>query len=211
MDKWRHCCLSGDVLKEVKYSQIISIKLDNYLVRFKQGNFPPESLIIIWENSGDLLSDFQKIQYRLLSLCESFALLLYQLTDLRLPNCNSHSVQYAAVSQLDMNEIAAMKVHLRSANEMQTGDCTTAGRITERIVRCCSSVIIQQQCIYCMVVKDKEGKIHPPIRPEVSFCNLDCRRCGWSRPHPGRFPPGERSVTHCARGWFDPRASADYC
>ena len=73
-----------------------------------------------------------------------FALLLYQLTDLRLPNYNSHSIQYAAVSQPDMNELAATKFPLRSANELQTDGCTTAGHITERIVRWCSSVIIRQ-------------------------------------------------------------------
>jgi hypothetical protein len=35
-----------------------------------------------------------------------FSLLLYQLTDLRLPNYNSHSIQYAAVNQPDVNELA---------------------------------------------------------------------------------------------------------
>jgi hypothetical protein len=64
-----------------------------------------------------------------------FALLLYQLTDLRLPNYNSHSIQYAAVSQQDMNELTATKFPLRSANELQTDDSTAAGRLTERIVR----------------------------------------------------------------------------
>ena len=77
-----------------------------------------------------------------------FFLLLYQLTDLRLPNYNSHSIQHAAVSQPDMNELAATKFPLRSANEFQTDDCTTAGRITECIVWLCSSVIIQQQYMY---------------------------------------------------------------
>jgi len=52
-----------------------------------------------------------------------------------------------------MNELAATKFPLRSANELQTDDCTTAGRITECIVRWCSSVIIHQQYIYCMLVK----------------------------------------------------------
>jgi len=47
-----------------------------------------------------------------------------------------------------MNELAAMKFPVSSANELQTDDCTTAGRIAERIVRWCSSVIIQQQCMY---------------------------------------------------------------
>jgi hypothetical protein len=73
---------------------------------------------------------------------ERFALLLYQLTDLRLPNYNSHSIQYAAISQPDMNQLAATKFPVRSANnELQTDDCTTAGRIAERIVRWCSSVL----------------------------------------------------------------------
>ena len=80
-----------------------------------------------------------------------FALLLYQLTDLHLPNYISHSIQYAAVSQPDMNELAATKFPVRSVNELQTDDCTTAGRITERIVRWCSSVIIQQQYMYCLL------------------------------------------------------------
>ena len=122
-----------------------------------------------------------------------FALLLYQLTYIRLPNYNSHSFQYAAVSQPDMNELAATKFPVRSANELQTDNYTTAGRITKHIVRCCSSVIIHQQYIlvYCILVKNKKGKIHPPIRPEVSFRNLGSRRGERSRPHPGRFPPGK--------------------
>ena len=88
-----------------------------------------------------------------------FALLLYQLTDLHLPSYNSHSTQYAAVSQPDMNELAATKCRLWSPNELQPDGCTTAGRITERIVRWCSSLIFQQQYIYCLQL---EGKIHPP-------------------------------------------------
>jgi len=47
-----------------------------------------------------------------------------------------------------MNELAATKFPLSSVNELQTDGCTTAGRITERIVRWCSSVIIQQQYMY---------------------------------------------------------------
>jgi len=74
---------------------------------------------------------------------------------------NSHSTQHAAVSQPDMNELAATKFTVRSANELQTDGCTTAGRIAERAVRWCSSVIIQHQYIYCLLVKGKEGKIHP--------------------------------------------------
>jgi hypothetical protein len=77
-----------------------------------------------------------------------FALLLYRLTDLRLPNYNGHSIQHAAVSQLDMNKLAARNISLRSGNKLQTDDCTTAGRITERIVRWCSSLIIQHQYMY---------------------------------------------------------------
>jgi len=134
-----------------------------------------------------------------------FVLLLYQLTDLLLPNYNSHSIQYAAVSQPDRNELAATKVPLSFGYEFQTDYCTTAGRVTEHIVRCCSSVIVHQQYIYFMLVKDKESKIHPPIRPEVSFCNLGSRRFGWSRPHPGRFPREKRPVTQCTRGWFEHR------
>ena len=96
-----------------------------------------------------------------------FALLLYQLTDLCLPNYNSHSIQYAAVSQPDMNELAATKFPVRSANELQTDDCTTVGHIVERIVRWCSAVIIQQQYKYCLLVKTLEGKTRPPTGREV--------------------------------------------
>jgi len=63
------------------------------------------------------------------------ALLLYQLTDLRLPNYNSHSIQFAAVSQLDMNELAAMKFPQKSADELQTDYYKTAGSITQHIDR----------------------------------------------------------------------------
>ena len=90
-----------------------------------------------------------------------------------------------------MNELAATKFLLRSANELQTDDYATAGRIPNHIVRCCSSVIIHQQYIYCILVKNKEGKFNPPIRPEVSFRNLGSRRGERSRPHPGRIPPGK--------------------
>ena len=55
-----------------------------------------------------------------------FALLLYQLTDLHLANYISHSTQYAAISQQEMNELAATKFPVRSVNELQTDDCTTA-------------------------------------------------------------------------------------
>ena len=82
-----------------------------------------------------------------------FALLLYQLTDLRLPNYNSHSIQYAAVSQPDMNEMAATKFPLSSANELQNDDYISSGRMSDSIVRWCSSVIIKQQYIYCLLVK----------------------------------------------------------
>ena len=56
-----------------------------------------------------------------------FVLLLYQLTDLRLPNYNSHSIQYAAVTQTDMNKVPSTKVPLLSANVLQTDVYTTAG------------------------------------------------------------------------------------
>jgi len=112
-------------------------------------NGQTESVIIVWDSSGDPLSELQNIQYRL------FALLLYKLTDLHLPNYNCHSTQYAAVSQPDMNELAAKKFPVRSANELQTDNCATAGRTTERIVRLCSSVIIQQQYMYFVLIKGK--------------------------------------------------------
>jgi len=60
---------------------------------------------------------------------EHFALLLYQITDLHLTNYNSHSIQYAAVDQLDMKEITCTNVPVISANELQTDGCTTAGCI----------------------------------------------------------------------------------
>ena len=74
------------------------------------------------------------------------------ITDFKV-NYNSHSIQYAAFSQPDMNELAAKKYPLMSANELQTDDCRRAGRITERIVRWCSSVFIQQQYKYCLLPK----------------------------------------------------------
>jgi len=52
-----------------------------------------------------------------------------------------------------MNELAATKFRVRSANELQTDGYTAAGRITERVVRWCSSVIVQQQYMYCMLVE----------------------------------------------------------
>ena len=48
------------------------------------------------------------------------------------------------ISEPHMNELAATKFPLSSSNELQTDEYTTAGRIIERIVRCCSSVTIQQ-------------------------------------------------------------------
>ena len=78
-----------------------------------------------------------------------------------------------------MNELAATNFHVRSENELQFDDYTTAGRVTEHIVRCYSSVIIHQQYIYCRLIKGKEGKIHPPTDPEVPFCKLRPRRVGW--------------------------------
>jgi len=96
---------------------------------------------------------------------QNFALLLYQLTDLHLHNYNRHSIQYAAVNQPDMNELAATKFPLRSANELQTDDCTTAKCITERIVRWCGSVIIQQQYIYCLLLIGTSRQISPSNIP----------------------------------------------
>ena len=88
---------------------------------------------------------FRKSNISCFRCVKYFSLLVYKLTDLLLPNYNNHSIQFAAVSQPDMNELAATEVSLRSANELPTDDCTTGGRITERIVRWCSSVTIQQQ------------------------------------------------------------------
>ena len=88
-----------------------------------------------------------------------FALLLYQLTDLGLPNYNSHSIQYAAVSQPDMNELPSANVPLKSVNELQTDDCTTAGRITERIVWWCSSIIIQLKYIRILCASKRQKNV----------------------------------------------------
>jgi len=46
--------------------------LVSYLVHFKARSFQSKNIIIVRENSGDLLSDLHRIQYRLLSLCETF-------------------------------------------------------------------------------------------------------------------------------------------
>ena len=87
------------------------------------------------------------------------ALLLYQLANLRLPNYNSHSILCAAVSQPDMNELLSTNVPLMSVNELQTDDFTTAGRITERVVWLCSSVIIQQQYIRILCASKRQKKV----------------------------------------------------
>jgi len=60
-----------------------------------------------------------------------------------------------------MNELSATKFPVRSANELQTDGCTTAGRIAERTVMWCSSVIIQQQYMYCLLVKAKRKQNSP--------------------------------------------------
>ena len=149
-----------------------------------------------------------------------FALLLYQLTDLRLPNYHSHSIQYSAVSQPDIKQIAAIKYPVRSANELQTDDCTTAGRISERIVRWCSSVIIQQQYKYCLLVKDKRWQNwiwNMPWSPEAEkgwdllFLQASRSKVGRSRPHANRFPPWKRPITHCTICWADLKTSMDDC
>jgi len=46
-----------------------------------------------------------------------FTLLVYQLTDLRLFNSNSYSIQYAAVSNPNRNELAAKQFPLTIAKE----------------------------------------------------------------------------------------------
>ena len=56
----------------VKFSHFITWKLDNTLLHFKQRNLQPESVIIVWENSGDPMSDLQNVQCRLLTLCVTF-------------------------------------------------------------------------------------------------------------------------------------------
>jgi len=56
-----------------------------------------------------------------------------------------------------MNELASTKFPLSSANELQTDNYKTAGRITERIVSLCSSVIIHQQYKYYLQIKVKRS------------------------------------------------------
>jgi len=128
----------------VKFPHIIIRKLDNYLLHFKQSNRQPESVIIIDKIPDTYCFSFRRSNIYCFRCLKYFALLLYQLTDLRLPNYNSHSTQYAAVSQPDMKENPSTNILLISANELQTDGCTTAGLIFERTVRWCSSVIIQQ-------------------------------------------------------------------
>jgi hypothetical protein len=65
-DSLSMCCIV------VKCSHFIRRKLDNYLLHFKQRNCQTERVIIDRENFGDPQSDVQHIQYRLLSLCETF-------------------------------------------------------------------------------------------------------------------------------------------
>jgi hypothetical protein len=96
-----------------------------------------------------------RILARRINIVLSFIIIItdFKLTGLdHLLSYKSHSVQYAAVSQPNMNELAATKFPLRSANELQTDGYTTAGRIAERSVRWCSSVIIEQQYMYYMLV-----------------------------------------------------------
>jgi hypothetical protein len=118
-----------------KFSHIITRNLDRYLLYFKQRNCQTESVITVWENSGDLLSDLQKIQYRFLSLFETFSFVAvptYRFTSTQL----RQSLNSICSSQPNGHErISCQKFHVRSANELQTDDCTTEGRITERIVR----------------------------------------------------------------------------
>ena len=72
LDKWRNYLLFGDVLTQVKFYQIIAIKLDSYSAFQKKRILQTESVIFVWENSEDPLSDIQYIQHRLLSLREKF-------------------------------------------------------------------------------------------------------------------------------------------
>jgi hypothetical protein len=103
-----------------------------------------KSLIIVWANSGLPLSDLQHIQFRLLSLCETFsfaAVPTYRFTSTQLQQplnsiCSSQPTGHEAIS---WHEIS-----VKSANLLRTDDCTTAGLTTERIVMWCSSVMIQQ-------------------------------------------------------------------
>ena len=79
------------------------------------------------------------------SLCEIFCSAAVPTYRFRSTEYNSHSIQYVAVSQRNMNDIPSTKIPLRFANELQTDDYKTSGRITERVVTWCSSVIIEEQ------------------------------------------------------------------
>ena len=215
---WLRLCVN--VLNRVKFSHFIARQLDSYLLHLKQRNCQSQSLIIVRGNSGDLQIDLQKVKYRLFRCVKYFALLLYKLTDLHLRNYISHSTQYAAVSQPDMNELAATKFPVRFVNELQTDDCTTAGRISERIVRWCSSVIIHQQYIYCLLVKDKRWQNsiwNMPWSPEADkrwallFLQASRSKVGRSRPHANRFSQWQRPITHCTSCWADLKTSMDDC
>ena len=102
----------------------------------------------IWRRAKGILLPTSKhrILARKINTILSFIISItdFKVTGLdHLPAYKSHSIQYAAVSQPDMNELAATKFPVRSANELQTDGCTTAGSIAERNLRWRSSVIIQ--------------------------------------------------------------------
>jgi len=102
----------------VNYTHFITRQLGNYLLYFNQMNYQTESVIIVWENPRDLLIDLQKIQYRLLSVCGKFCFAGTQTYQFTSTQYNSHSIQYAAVSQPDMNELVFTKFPLPFANEL---------------------------------------------------------------------------------------------
>ena len=112
-----------------QFSHFITWTLDNCILHFQQRKRQTESVIIVWKNSADVLIGLKKIQYGCCRYVKRFVLLLYQFTDISLPNYNSHSIQYAEVTQPDMKEITSMTFSTMYANELQTDGCTAAGRI----------------------------------------------------------------------------------
>ena len=60
---------------------------------------------------------FRKSNIDCLRCVKYFSLLVYKLTDLRPFNSNSYSIQYAAVSNPNTNELAAKQFPMTFANE----------------------------------------------------------------------------------------------
>jgi hypothetical protein len=130
------------------FTYCITRKLDSYWLHFKQTNCQSESVIIVRENYGDTLSDLQHIQYRLLSLCETFCFAAVP-TDRFTSTQLQQSLNSICSSQPNGHEpISWHEISCEDCELLLTDDYITAWRVTERIVRWCSSVTIQQQYMY---------------------------------------------------------------